>query len=151
MDIGWNAGAGPQRFQDDWSEGRGLGENLDFVRALGRIQSLEQLSIDGYYAKPWPSYLGGEMGVPVKAGKAFAGEYMPYVRKENEDEEVRLDLLCFEDLNDFPGCYEGLSHDDRLVRSRGARKKLCEFCDELREDELEKFRQFQEGTEDLTP
>lgn len=30
---------------------RGLGDNLDVVRVLGKIQGLEKLVIKGYYAK----------------------------------------------------------------------------------------------------
>jgi len=46
---------------------RGLGDCLDFVRALGKIHGLEKLVIKGYYAKNWPAYLGKEMSVPVQA------------------------------------------------------------------------------------
>lgn len=47
--------------------GRGLGDNLEFVRALGKIQRLEKLVIEGYYAKNWPAYLEERMGVRVRA------------------------------------------------------------------------------------
>lgn len=36
---------------------RGFGNNVYFVRALGKIQGLEELVIEGYYAKYWPAYL----------------------------------------------------------------------------------------------
>ncbi|KAF4976816.1 hypothetical protein FZEAL_6557 [Fusarium zealandicum] len=45
--------------------GRGLGDNVDFVRALARIRGLEKLSISGHYEKHWPSYLARELGIPV--------------------------------------------------------------------------------------
>lgn len=45
----------------------GLGDNLDFVRALGKIQTLEKLVIKGYYAKNWPAYLDENMGAQVQA------------------------------------------------------------------------------------
>jgi hypothetical protein len=44
-----------------------LGDNLLFVRALGKIQGLEELVIEGYYAKNWLSYLEERMGVRVQA------------------------------------------------------------------------------------
>ncbi|KAN0086434.1 hypothetical protein V8E54_000122 [Elaphomyces granulatus] len=50
-----------------WDWKRGLGDNLLFVRALGKIQGLEELVIEGYYAKNWPSYLEERMGVQVQA------------------------------------------------------------------------------------
>ena len=50
-----------------WDKKRGLGDNLLFVRALGKIQGLEELVIEGYYAKNWPSYLEERMGVRVQA------------------------------------------------------------------------------------
>jgi hypothetical protein len=46
---------------------RGLSGNLDFVRALGMIQGLDKLAIEGYYAKNWPAYLEETMGVQVRA------------------------------------------------------------------------------------
>ncbi|KAN0086460.1 hypothetical protein V8E54_000148 [Elaphomyces granulatus] len=53
--------------QEAWDWWRGLGDNLLFVRALGKIQGLEELVIEGYYAKNWPSYLEERMGVQVQA------------------------------------------------------------------------------------
>jgi hypothetical protein len=52
---------------------RGLGDNLDFVRALGKIQGLKELVIEGEYAKNWPIYLEKRMSVRVKAicGREF--------------------------------------------------------------------------------
>jgi hypothetical protein len=46
---------------------RGLGDNLDFVHALGKIRGLEKLVISGYYAKNWAAYLEERMGVQVRA------------------------------------------------------------------------------------
>jgi hypothetical protein len=53
------------RFKQGVSE-RGLGDNLDFVRALGKIKGLEKLVIEGCYAKNWPAYLEERMGVRVQ-------------------------------------------------------------------------------------
>jgi hypothetical protein len=40
---------------------RGLGDNLDFVCTLGKIQGLETLVIEGFDAKNWPAYLEERM------------------------------------------------------------------------------------------
>ncbi|RDW86532.1 uncharacterized protein DSM5745_03174 [Aspergillus mulundensis] len=44
------------------SASRGLGDNLEVVRALAKIKQLDKLLISGYYAKPWLAYLRREMG-----------------------------------------------------------------------------------------
>ena len=46
---------------------RGLGDNLDFVRALGKIKGLDNLSFRGCYAKNWPAYLERRMTIRVRA------------------------------------------------------------------------------------
>jgi hypothetical protein len=46
---------------------KGLGDDVDFVRALGKIKGLSKLTIGGYYAKEWPVYLETEMGTQVQA------------------------------------------------------------------------------------
>lgn len=51
---------------------RGVGKVLRLVRALGRIQGLEGMSIGGHYSKQWPEYLAGKMGVKVR--EAGCGE-----------------------------------------------------------------------------
>jgi len=65
--LKWCAGfmENPRKFERRVLE-RGLGDQLDFVRALGKIQGLETLVIDGYYAKNWPAYLEERMGVRVQ-------------------------------------------------------------------------------------
>ena len=45
----------------------GLGDNVSFVRALAKIQGLEELFITGYYAKNWPEYLERKTGARVRA------------------------------------------------------------------------------------
>ena len=67
VEIVWSAAPDdplslPQRAID-----RGLGDNLDFVRALGKIQGLDNLIIKGCYAKNWPAYLERTMAVQVRA------------------------------------------------------------------------------------
>jgi len=66
----------------------GLGDKANFVRALGKIQGLEDLSIKGYYAKTWPEYLEKKMGVRVRAisGHGYElSEFMEFIDKEFED------------------------------------------------------------------
>jgi hypothetical protein len=115
--LGWGAECDfPWRFERGVRE-RGLGDNLDFVRALGKIQGLEKLVIEGYYAKNWPAYLDERMGVRVQA---ICG----HCREERELREG--------DLND-----EELE-DEKFIR-------------EMNEKELQTFREYQHGTEDLIP
>lgn len=96
---------------------RGLGDNLDFVRALGKIQGLEKLVIGGYYAKNWPAYLEERIDVQVQAICGHCSE-------EGE--------LIEGDLN-----YERLGAE--------------ELIHEANKEELLRFREYQQGTEDLTP
>jgi len=91
---------------------RGLGDNLDFIHVLGKIQGLEKLVIGGYYAKNWPAYLEARMSVQVRV---ICG----HCREERESKEG--------DLN-----------DEKLIR-------------ETNEKELQTFREYQQGTEDLIP
>ena len=102
IDLGWSVNYG---FHEPGAKERGLGDSLDFVRALGKIQGLEKLVIGGYYAKNWPVYLEGRTGVRVRA---ICG----YCREEPEE-------LCDKKLED--------------------------------EKELQIFKEYQQGTEDLIP
>ena len=92
---------------------RGLGDSLQFVRALGQIQGLEKLVIKGYYAKLWPAYLKEKMGVEVQAK---CGHYLELKDEDLNDEELE---------------------DEQFKR-------------ELNK-ELQSFRKYQQGTEDLIP
>ena len=96
---------------------RGLGDNLDFVRVLGKIQGLEKLVIKGCYAKNWPVCLERKTGVRVRA---ICGHCL----EEREERE--------EDLNK-----EELENE--------------KFTRELNEEQLLKFREYQQGTEILIP
>jgi hypothetical protein len=96
---------------------RGLGDNLDFVRALGKIKGLEKLVIKGYYAKNWPAYLDERMGLRVRA---ICGHCC-------EERELR----------------EGDLNDEELENEK--------FIRELNKKELQRFREYQQGTEDLIP
>ena len=44
----------------------GAGKDLRFVRELAKIQGLQSMVINGFYAIPWPRYLAEKMGVPVQ-------------------------------------------------------------------------------------
>jgi hypothetical protein len=48
----------------------GLGDNLKFVRALGKIRGLDRLTIEEYYASCWPTYLK-EMNIEIVAHREF--------------------------------------------------------------------------------
>lgn len=86
IDLGWGA-----VLQEGFQSERGLGDNLDFVRALGKIQGLEKLVIRGYYAKNWPAYLNAKMGGRVEAICGLPYRNGPFegdeecVREQNED------------------------------------------------------------------
>jgi hypothetical protein len=67
----------------------GLGDNLDFLRALGKIQKLEKLVIKGYYAKNWPAYLDEKMGARVQA---ICGLPCGQGRREREGDLDDLEL-----------------------------------------------------------
>ena len=64
-----------------------MGDSLDFVRAPGKIQGLEELVIEGYYAKNWPVYLEGRIGVRVRAIRGHCREERELGEKELNDEE----------------------------------------------------------------
>lgn len=97
---------------------RGLGDNLDFVRALGKIKGLKELVIKGYYAKNWPAYLSEKMDVQVQA---ICG--LPRGAEHEQKEE---------DLND-----EELGHE--------------KYIRDFNKNDLQQFRDFQQGTECLIP
>ena len=42
------------------------GKDLRFVRGLGKFQRLQSMDLDGYYAKQWPSYLAGKLGIEIQ-------------------------------------------------------------------------------------
>ncbi|OCK96623.1 uncharacterized protein K441DRAFT_657328 [Cenococcum geophilum 1.58] len=67
---------------------RGLGDSLDFMRALRKIQGLEKLVIGGYYARNWPVYLEGRTGVRVRAICGYCREERELGERELNDEEL---------------------------------------------------------------
>jgi hypothetical protein len=93
--LGWGADCEfPEELElERGAERRGLGDNLDFVRALGNIRGLEELVIQGYYAKHWPAYLEKTMGLQVRAKRALLTvvkeeelERYDWVEKSNEEQ-----------------------------------------------------------------
>jgi hypothetical protein len=115
--LGWGVECDfPWRFEQGVRE-RGLGDNLDFMHALGKIQGLEKLVIEGYYTKNWLAYLDERMGVWVQA---ICGHY-------REERELREGDLNNKELE-----------DEKFIR-------------EMNEKELQTFREYQHGTEDLIP
>jgi hypothetical protein len=94
LKLKWCAGfmENPRKFERRVLE-RGLGDQLDFVRALGKIQGLETLVIDGYYAKNWPAYLEERMGVRVQTIDQWLDEMR--LRGDLED---RIQYIC--DINE---------------------------------------------------
>lgn len=73
--IGWGADIHLGRaYPERGSRGRGLGDNLDFVRALSKIQGLEELIIEGFYAMRWPAFLEEKMNVAVQEHRGYASE-----------------------------------------------------------------------------
>jgi hypothetical protein len=67
IELGWGTNCHFPWHLERGAQERGLGDNLDFVRALGKIQGLEKLVIKGHYAKHWPAYLERTMSVRVRS------------------------------------------------------------------------------------
>jgi hypothetical protein len=67
---------------------RGFGNNVYFVRALGKIQGLEELVVEGYYAKEWPAYLEERIGVRVQV---IYGKYCELTDNEKLNDFNRKD------------------------------------------------------------
>lgn len=67
IELGWGASCEFPWQLERGARERGLGDNLEFVRALGKIQGLKRLVITGYFAKNWPAYLERRMSVPVRS------------------------------------------------------------------------------------
>jgi hypothetical protein len=94
--IGWGAECEFPWGLERGARERGLGDNLDFVRALGKIQGLEKLVIEGYYAKNWPAYLEERMGVQVRAICGHCREERELKEGDLNDEELSVEKLIRE-------------------------------------------------------
>lgn len=116
--IGWGAYESPPWQLGSGTGGRGLGDNVDFVRALGKIQGLEELVLAGWYAKNWPAYLEERMGVRVRATWGYYPKKLQLKEGDLNDEELRMENLWIRESD---------------------------------EAELQTFREYQQGTEDLIP
>jgi hypothetical protein len=68
---------------------RGFGDSLEFVRALGKIDRIETLVIEGYYAKNWPAYLEERMGARVLATGGCCCKELELREGELNDEELK--------------------------------------------------------------
>lgn len=87
---------------------RGLGDNQDFVRALGEIQGLDELVIKGYYAESWPAYLEKRMGAPVEAFCGHSSREKTKLKVDDpSDEELEHERFILEAekdrIREFPG------------------------------------------------
>lgn len=83
------------RYFDTETHARGLGADVPFVRTLTRIKqvgTLERLTIGGFYAKHWPSYLQQEMGTDVKV-TAEAGLFSTSAGEEDTLHNFQVSLL----------------------------------------------------------
>jgi hypothetical protein len=72
-------------------KGRGLGDNLGFVRALGRIQGLKRCDDylgSGYFVERWKGYLEDKMRVEVQARCGYLKE-LREVRGLSEEEVLK--------------------------------------------------------------
>ncbi|KAJ5654970.1 hypothetical protein N7490_001999 [Penicillium lividum] len=110
IEVGWGVQSDFPWMSERGAKERSLGNNILFIRALAKIQGLENIHIKGHYAKHWPSYLMAKTGAQVQAE---CGQYHE-LEAEDDPEEIQ-------------------------------------FKRELNERNLLKFREFQEGTEDLVP
>jgi hypothetical protein len=66
VEITWSANSHAAK-QNDRGWGSGLGTNVDFVKALARLRTVDTLILKGFYAKPWPEYLRRATGADVQA------------------------------------------------------------------------------------
>ena len=101
MRVYWSASAPPYSKEQPWNGVRGLGDelnhhNLFFVHASGKIQALEELVIEGFFAKNWQAYLEERMSVRVKT------------------RSIMLDKLDINDEN-LPGYIRGLIQEALLT------------------------------------
>lgn len=80
---------------------RGVGDDLEFGRALNKIQNLDSLLLEGYYAKGWPEYLKRTMSVPVTSYQGFRYEI------EHEHHVLMLEAGILEDQKKRRSCREG--------------------------------------------
>jgi hypothetical protein len=97
--FGWGANC-----ESSWhlEQERGLGDNLDFVRTLGKIQGLEKLVIEGFYAKNWPGFLERKMAVRVRAICV-----QEYLNSEGSEDEEFIQKLNETNLKQFREYQQG--------------------------------------------
>lgn len=59
----------------------GAGKDLNFVRALGRMKVSRRMKIDGYFAREWPRYLEGKLGMPVWDTEGHSQDFLLWLRE----------------------------------------------------------------------
>ncbi|KAJ5552380.1 hypothetical protein N7494_001758 [Penicillium frequentans] len=91
IELGWGADSEFPWMLKRGAKERGLGDNVFFIRALAKIQGLENIHIKGHYAKPWPSYLMAKTGAQVHA------ECGQYHQQEVDDDAE--DIQFIQELN----------------------------------------------------
>jgi hypothetical protein len=91
---------------------RGLGDNLDFVRAFGKIQGLETLVLEGFYAKNWPAYLEERMGVRVQTIHQRPDEHEMRLRG---DPEYHIKFVLEADADHLPYLMEYQQGTENLI------------------------------------
>jgi hypothetical protein len=88
IELGWGADTQFPWHLERGARERGLGDNLDFVRALGKFQQLERLLIRGYYAKNWVAYLNNRVIGQVRAISGHSLEERESREGDLKDEDL---------------------------------------------------------------
>jgi len=91
---------------------RGLGDNLDFVRSFGKIQGLETLVLEGFYAKNWPTYLEERMGVRVQTIHQRPDEHEMRLKG---DPEYHIKFVLEADADHLPDLMEYQQGTENLI------------------------------------
>jgi len=78
----------------------GLGDNVQFVRALTKIRGLDKLTIEGYYASSWLGYLK-EMNTTIVAHQGFSNDTRQGDGKIKPNSEVHEHDYTQEELETF--------------------------------------------------
>lgn len=66
---------------------------MDFVRAFGEIQGLEELAINGHYAKHWPAYFEEKMSIRVRATRGHCLEEWKARLEDLDGEQLRSEIV----------------------------------------------------------
>ncbi|RDL36559.1 Uncharacterized protein BP5553_05911 [Venustampulla echinocandica] len=96
IELGWSADCEFTWKLRRGARERGLGDNLEFVRVLGKIRGLEKLVISGFYAKNWLAYLEERMGIRVRAICGHRREERELKEGDLNDKELEFEKLIRE-------------------------------------------------------